>query len=171
MKFKLIMAEEFGKAFVPKVLRPKLRKFLIKAGIVEVPYTIFGLLFYIGVILTAVVYITSIYPVLVERNASVPVFMLTTMVLWVGIQMGLSILFMLITYVYLDVKIFNRTKNLELVLQEFLRYVSENLRGGMPFERAMWDAIRPKFGVLAEEIRLTAKKVMTGQDIDEALGD
>jgi len=55
------------------------------------------------------------------------------------------------------------------VLPDFLRFVSENLKGGLPFERALWSAIRPEFGVLASEVRLAAKRVMTGQDVDEAL--
>ena len=58
---------------------------------------------------------------------------------------------------------------MEAVLPDFLRMVSENLKGGMPFERALWSSIRPEFGILANEIRLASKKVITGQDIGEAL--
>ena len=72
-------------------------------------------------------------------------------------------------YFYLDLRIFNRTKKIEAVLPDFLRMVSENLKGGMPFEKALWTSIKPEFGILSHEIMLSAKKVMTGQDVDVAL--
>ena len=73
---------------------------------------------------------------------------------------------MLAVYFYVDLKIFNRTKQVEAVLPEFLNMVSENLKGGMAFENALWSSIKPEFGVLGDEMRLTAKKVITGQDIE-----
>jgi len=58
---------------------------------------------------------------------------------------------------------------MEDIIEDFLRYVSENLKGGMAFEKALLAAIRPKFGILAEEIKLITKKIMTGQDMEDAL--
>jgi len=171
MSVKFTVAEDFGRAFVPKRFRPGIRRFFMRAGYPEVPYKFFGIMFYLGVLMTALVYIVGIYPILVERDVNTAIFVLTTFWLWVVIPLMVSLFFMLAIYTYLDVRIFNRTKKLEAVLQEFLRYVSENLRGGMAFEKALWDAIRPKFGILADEIRLAAKKVMTGQDVEEALNE
>jgi len=41
---------QVGKAFVPKRFRADLRAYLAKAGIQEVPYTFFGVLFYVAII-------------------------------------------------------------------------------------------------------------------------
>ena len=38
MTLKIIFLKEFGKAFVPKKFAPDLRKYLLKAGLNEVPY-------------------------------------------------------------------------------------------------------------------------------------
>jgi len=70
---------------------------------------------------------------------------------------------------YVDMRIYHRTKEMERVLPEFLQFVAGNLKGGMSFDRALWSAIRPRFGVLANEIEIAAKKVMTGGDVDLAL--
>jgi len=166
---KLVFLEEFGKAFIPKRFRPIIRSHFLKAGITSVPFTIFGGLFYLSVIITGLIYISVVYPALVAQQASFLVFLITTFIYWVAIQLGIIVLLFTGIYTYIDQIIYSRTKKIESVLQDFLRYVSENLKGGMSFERAMWDAIRPKFGVLAHEIRLAAKKVMTGQEVDQAL--
>jgi len=83
--------------------------------------------------------------------------------------MPLVFLTILVIYQFIELKIFNRTKKMEEVLPEFLRYVSQNLKGGMSFEKALWTAIRPRFGILADEIQLVAKRVMSGLDIEVAL--
>ncbi|MFH1590798.1 MAG: type II secretion system F family protein [archaeon] len=166
---KFVFLEEFGKAFIPKKIRPMIRKYLVKAGVPRVPYRLFGGLFYLSIVITAIIYIAMIHPLLVEREASVIVFLITTFLFWVILQLLTVMIMMVSVYIYYEQGIYNRTKRIELVLPEFLRYVSENLKGGMSFEKALWDAIRPKFGILAQEIRLAAKKVMTGEDIEQAL--
>jgi len=166
---KIFLLDEIGKAFIPRKIRPHLRIYLLKAGITEVPYKLFGAMFYISILITGLIYMMVIYPAIISKSASLVVLGLTTFFYVAVVLLGQALLFMIGYYVYLDQKIMNRTKTMERLLQEFLRYVSENLKGGMSFENAMWDAIRPKFGVLAHEIRLAAKRVMTGQDIDQAL--
>ncbi len=80
-------------------------------------------------------------------------------------------LFMLSMYFYLDIRIFNRTKKMEEVLPDYLQEVSSNLKGGLSFEKSLWVALKPRFGILSNEIALAAKKVMTGTDVDIALGE
>ncbi|MBN2454160.1 type II secretion system F family protein [Candidatus Woesearchaeota archaeon] len=167
MNLKIIFLEEFGRAFIPKKFRPHLRQYLLKAGIVEVPYRIIGGMFYLSILATLIIYLLKVYP-LFEESGLVKVFFYT-LGTWVALPLGFASALALIFYFYLDMKIFNRTKRMEEVLPDFLRFVAENLKGGMPFERALWSAIRPEFGVLANEVRLAAKKVMTGEDVDEAL--
>jgi pilus assembly protein TadC len=91
--------------------------------------------------------------------------------IWVLIPLLFIGFFMLCMYFYLDVVIFNRTKKMEDVLADFLQEVSSNLKGGLAFEKSLWVAIKPRFGVLANEIALAAKKVMTGTDVDISLNE
>ncbi len=166
---KLIYINEFGKAFIPERIRPKLRNYLLKAGIVEVPYWFFGILFYITYILTFLVYFYGFWGTISEQTGLL-VF-LYVFLIWVLIPLGFIGLFMLFMYLYLDIKIFNRTKKMEDVLPDFLQEVSSNLKGGLAFEKSLWVAIKPRFGILANEIALAAKKVMTGTDVDIALNE
>jgi len=165
---KIIFLEEFGKAFIPKKIRPRLRNYMLKAGIDEVPYKSFGALFYLSLFVTYFIYITWIFPWLDKNFASIPL-IIWTFFLWVLIQMAFAGLIMFAVYSYLDIVIYNRTKTMEEVVPEFLKYVSENLRGGMSFDKALWSSIRPEFGVLSDEIQLLAKKVMSGYGVDEAI--
>jgi hypothetical protein len=162
-----VSIEEFGKAFIPKHIRPKLRSHLLKAGIQDIPYHQYGWIFITSIILTGLIYIGLFYQFLKDQNPVV--FMILTMMFWFLIQLGTLIVAMTVLYMYYDIKIFDRTLKMEDVIEEFLRYVSENLKAGMPFEKALWAGIRPQFGVLSDEIKLVAKKVMTGQDTAEAL--
>ncbi len=163
----LVFLDEFGKAFIPKKVRPKIRKYFLKAGITEVPYRLFGGLFYISVLITAVVFISWIYPE--TKDVQTALFALVTFLSWIATQLVILGVMLTGMWFYLNMRIFNRTKEIEAILPEFLRYVSENLKGGMSFDKALWDAIRPRFGILAEEIRLVAKRSMTGQDLEVAL--
>ena len=43
-----------------------------------------------------------------------------------------------------------------MVLADFLGLTSSNISAGMPIDRALWFAVRPKFGILAREIEEVA---------------
>jgi pilus assembly protein TadC len=164
-----MLLDDVGKAFLFKRFRPYLREYFMKAGIVEVPYRFFGLLFWLSFLLTGGVYIFKLYPIIAGmQNNLISLFVLTFLA-WIVVQSLLIAAIILCVYFYLDLVIYNRTAEMEEVLQEFLRLVAQNLKGGMPFERALWSAIKPEFGILGNEIQLAAKKVMTGHDVDEAL--
>ena len=165
---KIIFLEEFGKAIIPEGVRPRLRKYLLRAGITEVPYRTFGALFYGFILLTILLFFLYAYPFLVDSFSGLRLFILS-FVFGFAIASCIAALTFAIIYFYLDLRIFNRTKEMEEVLQEFLKFVSENLKGGMSFEKSLWSAIKPEFGILATEVRLSAKKVMTGQEVDEAI--
>ena len=165
---KLIFLEEFGKATIPEKVRPNLKDYLFKAGLTEIPYKLFGALFYGFILLAILLFFFYAYPLLIESFSGLKLFILS-FISGLAIASGIAILTFAIIYFYLDLRIFNRTKQMEEVLQDFLKFVSENLKGGMSFEKALWSAIKPEFGVLATEVRLAAKKVMTGQDVDEAI--
>lgn len=166
---KIIFLEEFGKAFVPKRMRPTIRSFFLKVGITEVPYKLFGAFFYLSLIITFIIYFFKVYPMFFKPETSAVTIFSYTAITWFVLPTLLTALFGLALYFYIDIKIFNRTKKMEDVLPDFLRFVGENLRGGMPFERSLWTAIKPEFGILASEVRLAAKRVMTGEPVEDAL--
>lgn len=159
--------EKFGKAFVPKRFRPDLRDYLLKAGIPEVPYKFFGGLFWATLVITYVLYFLWLYKPL-SNMGSFSVLILTFL-FWFIIQTALSFLVIMTVYLYLNVKIYNRTKEIEDKLPDYLTLVSTNLKGGLSFEKSLWAAIKPQFGILAKEVTLASKKVLTGNDIKDAL--
>lgn len=85
-----------------------------------------------------------------------------------------GLLFLLIVYgacfaVYLDLQINKRRKEVETVFPDYLQLAAANLSAGMTIDKAMWSAVRPRFGVLSKEIEEVAKKTMTGYDLERAL--
>lgn len=166
---KIIFLEEFGKAFVPKKVIPHLRKYLLKAGFNEVPYRFFGLLFYISALITTLIFIVFIYPYL--KNFSLFEIYIYSFFGWFAVQLFFAVLFILLTYFYLDLKIYHRTRNMEEQLPDFLQVLSANLKGGMTFERALWSSVKPRFNVLGSEMAKASKKVMTGYEISKALAE
>ncbi len=72
---------------------------------------------------------------------------------------------------YLDVRIHKRRRELESVLPDYLQLVAANIRAGMAIDKALWYAVRPRFGVLAKEIEDVAKRVLTGEELPSALRD
>ena len=161
--------EDFGKSFIPRKIRPTLRYYINKAGFLNVPYRLFGILFLVSVVLTGLLFIFLIYPMV--RDFAPVKFVFLVFSSWVIINLAILVLIIACIYVYLDYIIYRRIIAIEDVLEEFLRYLSENLKGGMSFDKALWQSIRPQFGVLSDEIALIAKKVLTGQDIADALTD
>jgi archaeal flagellar protein FlaJ len=163
------LTEGVGKAFVFDRIRPHLRNYLLKAGIADVPYAFLGLLFWFSILPVAYLFIFKIWNVILGMEVNIIFQFFIALLSWAAIHLSVLLAMMLVMYFFLDLRIFNRTKKMEAMLPEFLRMVSENLKGGMPFEKALWSSIRPEFGELSNEIRLSAKKVMTGQEVGEAL--
>lgn len=73
--------------------------------------------------------------------------------------------------IYFDLKIRQRTKEIEDALPDFLQITSSNISAGMPIDRALWFAVRPKFGALAKEMETIAKSVIAGEDLQTGLRD
>ena len=72
-------------------------------------------------------------------------------------------------FFYLDMIMYNRKVKVEAVLADFLQLTSANVRAGMTIDKALWFAIRPRFGILAKEIEQVAKETMTGKPLEVAL--
>ncbi|MBN2422558.1 type II secretion system F family protein [Candidatus Woesearchaeota archaeon] len=94
---------------------------------------------------------------------------LTTLLLW---TLGFLLLVLIIWsffFFVVDLTIYKRTKTIEEVLPDFLHLASANISAGMPIDRALWFAVRPRFGVLAKEIEEVAKSTLVGEKLDKAL--
>lgn len=95
--------------------------------------------------------------------------LLSLVLLW---TVGLAAVWLVVwaaLYFFLDYRIYQRTKELEEVLPDFLQLASSNIAAGMPIDRALWYAIRPNFGVLAKEMEDVAKATMAGEDLEVSL--
>ncbi len=166
--------KDFGKAFVPtnflgKPVRSNLRNYLLKAGYGEVPYSFFGLAFILSAIVTYLVFIPFVYPLL-KGKFFVLVFFLSFL-MWAVIQLVILFVSIFSIYFFLNIKVYKRVRELEDKLPDFLVLVSTNLKGGLSLEQSLWAAIRPDFGLLAEEMTIVSKRVMTGNDLRDALGE
>ena len=93
----------------------------------------------------------------------------TMVVLWVCIFVLLIIGMWIIFYIAVDLKIFQRKVDIEEVLPYFLQLTASNINAGMTIDRALWFAVRPRFGVLANEIENIAKETMSGADLKISL--
>jgi pilus assembly protein TadC len=100
---------------------------------------------------------------------SVSYVVFTMALVWTVIFIGLLFLIWLLFHVVLDLRIFERRVAIEEVLPDYLQLTSANIRAGMPIDRALWLAVRPRFGVLAKEIEMVAKQTMSGEELEKAL--
>lgn len=165
---------KFGKAFIPeslfgKPIRANLRKYLLTAGYTKVPYSIFGILFFITAAITYILFIPFVYPAL-QGQFFLLVFLLS-FVFWALIQIVTLVVIIVGIAFFLNIKIYQRTKKIEKRLPDFLVLVSTNLKGGLSIEQALWASIRPEFELLSEEMTIVSKRVMTGNDLTEALNE
>lgn len=90
-------------------------------------------------------------------------------IVWIFVFVAILIVIWLFFYLIMDLRIFQRKVTIEEVLPDYLQLVSANIRSGMPIDRALWYAVRPRFGVLAKEIEIVAKQTMSGEELDKAL--
>lgn len=159
--------QSIGKAIVIKRFRPVLRDYLQKAGYYEEPYKAFGIMFFVAIAITGITYLLWFFPIIQKIN-----FIglgALTFLYWVIVSMILIVFIIVGIFFYLNIRIYQRTKELEDKLPEYLTLLSTNLKGGMSFDRALLGAIKPQFGILSKEITMVSKKVMTGNDVTEAL--
>ncbi|PJF38151.1 MAG: hypothetical protein CUN55_18465, partial [Phototrophicales bacterium] len=68
-----------------------------------------------------------------------------------------------------DFRIARRREAIEHALPDYLQLAASNIRAGMPIDRALWVAIRPRFGILAKEMEYVAKQTISGEKLEDAL--
>jgi Flp pilus assembly protein TadB len=92
-------------------------------------------------------------------------------ILWFIGSSAIFILLWSLFFVYIDLRIMKRKKEIETVFPDYLHLTAANISSGMPIDRALWYAIRPRFGVLAKEMEEVAKSTLVGENLDKALLD
>ena len=92
-------------------------------------------------------------------------------ILWFIGSAAAFILLWTFFFVYIDLRIMKRKKEIESVFPDYLHLTAANISSGMPIDRALWYAIRPRFGVLAKEMEEVAKSTLVGEKLDKALID
>lgn len=149
--------------------RNKLREYLLKAGLkIEsqiVSKKIFNLAILINLLISA--YLIFRFSTDLKFGALyVTIFMIFV---WVFVFILILFLLWLLLFIFIDLKVFRRRVDIEEVLPDYLQLTSANIRAGMPIDQALWYAVRPRFGVLANEIETVAKETMSGVELSVAL--
>ena len=147
----------------------RFQQLLTKAGIERTPEEISRFILFTAVALTVFGYIGAYYffsqnPLFSWTFALFMLVMFAT--LGFALSYGISWVFY---HQYMDMAIYRRRKEVEDVLADFLLLTSANVRAGMTIDKALWNAVRPRFGVLAKEIETVAKKTLSGEDLAQAL--
>lgn len=89
--------------------------------------------------------------------------------LWTVVFAAVYLFSIAIVLAFLDIILFQHTKQIEENLPDFLQLASANISAGMTVDRALWFAVRPKFGILAREIEDVAKSTLAGEELEKAL--
>lgn len=168
-------ARKFARAFIPEKKRADFEIRISRTGWNHDPYVVMGLHFFLLVSLMIIIYFWSVVPRIQGEFINQPD--VNFVLLFVFFTFVYVLIFLLLTlivswYIFqyvISSWTYKRTKAVESVLEDYLRYVAENLRGGMAFQQALWNSIKPEFGVLAEEIEIVTKKVVTGTELEVAL--
>lgn len=157
--------------------RRLLRTSLLQAGIAAGPELFSGRILIANVLINVVVAVFLSHLLLQRYSGyfkfigaldifSMGIFLLAA---WFAIFLLVLFLLWLSLYLSLDFLRYKRRVGIEEVLPDFLLLTSANIRAGMSIDRALWYAVRPRFGVLAKEIELAAKETMSGDDLETAL--
>ena len=149
--------------------RAKLRYLLDKAGISLDEKVLKKVLFNVGIALNMLLSAYLLFALTKMENISIFYLFLIIILQWLFIFPLIYLLVSGIFYFAIDFRIYRRRFELEEVLPDFLQLTASNVRAGMMLDRALWYAVRPRFGILAKEIEHIAKETMAGTDIKVAL--
>ncbi|MBI2208840.1 type II secretion system F family protein [Candidatus Woesearchaeota archaeon] len=149
--------------------RKKLSFYLEKAGLGLDPRWLSKNIFNLCVFINLVISAFLIYHFSVTFGITWTTILLSIVTIWVLAFVLMLFLLWILFYVIVDLKIFKRRVDIEDVLPDYLQLTASNIKSGMTIDRALWYAVRPRFGVLAKEIETVAKDTMKGEDLKEAL--
>ncbi len=146
-----------------------LDKYLAKAGIAVRSHLLSRGLFKLALVLNLVLTGYLIVFFATREGYTLPYIILILLLVWALAFFLFLALIWLGFYLFLDLTIFKRKLSIEEVLPDFLYLTATNIRSGMTADKALWFAVRPRFGVLAKEIEIVSKEVMSGIELTDSL--
>ena len=149
--------------------KQKIRNYLERAGLEVSTQKLSKTFFNIAVLINLSISGYLIYYFSVTYGITWDTVVASMIVLWIFVFVILIFALWIMFYLAVDLKIFRRKVDIEEVLPDFLQLTASNINAGMTIDRALWYAIRPRFGVLAKEIEVVAKETMSGTDLKTAL--
>ncbi len=149
--------------------RQRIRYYLERAGLDISPQKLSKTFFNIAVLINLAISGYLIYYFSVTYGVTWGTVFASMIVLWIFVFVLLIFALWIMFYLAVDLKIFKRKVDIEDVLPDFLQLTASNINAGMTIDRALWFAVRPRFGVLAKEIEMVAKETMSGTDLKTAL--
>ena len=87
------------------------------------------------------------------------------LLLWVGF----FILFELMIYIPIMLKVDSKAKKIEKVLPDALTLMYSNLKAGLTVDQALLSSARPEFGIFEIELNKIGKEVATGKSLETSL--
>ena len=149
--------------------RHKLMDYIERAGLNIPRQTLSKTIFNICVLINLAISAFLIYHFSVTLGISWTTILLSIATLWMLVFAVILFALWVIFYIAVDLKIFKRKVDIEDVLPDYLQLTASNIKAGMTIDRALWYAVRPRFGILAKEVEIVAKETMRGEDLKTAL--
>lgn len=149
--------------------KQRLKYYFERAGIEVNTQKLLKLFFNIAIVINLLVSAWLIYYFATNYGISWSTIVASMFVLWILVFILLIFAMWVMFYLAVDLKIFKRKVDIEEVLPDFLQLTASNINAGMTIDRALWFAVRPRFGVLAKEIETVAKETMSGVELKVAL--
>lgn len=149
--------------------RQRIKAYIERAGLEINPQKLSKTFFNIAILINLAISAYLIYYFSVAYGITWATVIASMVVLWVFVFVILIFALWAVFYLAVDLKIFKRKVDIEEVLPDFLQLTASNINAGMTIDRALWFAVRPRFGVLAKEIEMIAKETIGGVDLKAAL--
>ncbi len=149
--------------------RQRVKIYFERAGLDLNPKKLFKIFFNIAIVINLAISAYLIYFFSTNYGITWGTVVASMVVLWVFIFVLLVFALWIMFYLAVDLKIFRRKLDVEDVLPDFLQLTASNINAGMTIDKALWFAVRPRFGVLAKEIETIAKDTISGVDLKIAL--
>lgn len=149
--------------------RTRLKYYVERAGVTVESHRLSKVIFNLCIIINLAISFYLIYRFSTDLKYGVLYLSFVMFLVWAVIFIILLLSLWLLFYVIVDLRVFKRKVGIEEVFADFLQLTSANIRAGMPIDQALWYAVRPQFGVLANEIEIVAKETMSGEDLESAL--
>lgn len=159
---------------LPSSITDRVRKLLITAGNKSNPYVYAANMVIATSLLFLLFTLLFLYPPLNgitnKLNEELfPSFGAGKLIIALTLSLFITLTLLSLWLSYYAMKADMRRAALEAILPDFLTMVASNVRSGMNLDQAMWQAAKPEFGILSEEVKEAIKSSFSGEPIDKVL--